>query len=146
MRIDLDNFDEWVSVRARVGRRHRITNLNRRQAAKNSWKLHRHGLSSSIKRWHKSPAGKQFHRNLSRFNKNKRGRSTTEALDYSLVYPMVCASINEHVSYLICQYEQFDLYNDVYDLLEVMSYIIDSPDIVEDIIDSQLLSSEDSGL
>ena len=68
---------EYTSVRPLQGtrRKKKITDIKKRQAAKLAWKRSRARRVMGIKKAHTSPRGRQLHRTLGRFNKNKRGRS-----------------------------------------------------------------------
>ncbi|MHA1866825.1 MAG: hypothetical protein ACTSXD_02025 [Candidatus Heimdallarchaeaceae archaeon] len=127
---------EWVSVRSRIGRSKRgPKDLKRSTAAKRAWKKHRSRMASAIKRWHESPSGKRFHRTLSRFNKNKRGRVTES--EFELMIPVVTLSLSEHMSWIMSQHN-FRLYEDVFSLQELIGYISDDPEILEDILEDVL--------
>jgi len=127
-------FDEWVveGVRSRVGRRKRVKNLKRSQASKRAWKLNGRNMKTSIGRFHKSPAGKRLHKNLGRFNKQQRGRNALNN-EYELLTPFITMSIAEHLSWLVSQ-SDYDLYEDVYIMQDLLSLILDCPDIVEDVL------------
>lgn len=146
MKFDLDMqsfkndeiFDQWESVRSRVGRRNRFPNLKRRQAAKRSWKVG--GQESkrrrALRRYNKGPAAKRLKRNLTRFNQNSRGRNQVSD-SYELLIPFFIMSMSEHISWIIGQSlreDNLDLYEEVYEIQDVMALIIDCPDIVEDLI------------
>lgn len=72
---------EYTSVRPLRGKskKKKITDIRKRQAAKLAWKRNRAKMVSAIQRAHKSPSGRQLHRTLGRFNKN-RSESLVEML------------------------------------------------------------------
>lgn len=126
-------FDEWVSVRSRIGRSKRTPkDIKRSTAAKLAWKKNRSKMVGAIKRWHDSPSGKRFHRTLGRFNVNKRGRVGESELE--LFVPVVTLSICEHMSWIMHQ-TNFRLYEDVYILQDLVGYISDDFEILEDILE-----------
>ena len=130
---DEQTFNEWISVRSRIGRSKRTPqSIKRKQAAKLAWKRGRHKMLSAIKRWHESPVGKRFHRTLGRFNKNKRGR--VRECDNQILAPMVTLSLSEHMSWLMHQ-ANYRLYEQVYYIQDVIGLISDDPDILEDILE-----------
>lgn len=59
----------------RVQHRKSTPDVRRSQAAKNSWKMTHGRRMKSIKRYHKSSAGRRFHTALGRFNSLRRGMS-----------------------------------------------------------------------
>lgn len=130
---DEEIFNEWISTRSRIGRTKRgPKDLKRSTAAKRAWKKHRSRMASAIKRWHDSPSGKRFHRTLGRFNKNKRGRVGES--EFELMVPVVTLSLSEHMSWIMSQHN-FRLYEDVYILQELIGYISDDFEILEDILE-----------
>lgn len=128
--LEYEIFDEWISLRSRIGRnkKRRIKDLVRSTAAKRAWKLYGAKLKGATARWHKSPPGMRFHRSLNRFNTEK-----SKAEDYELLAPLIIASLAEHMSWLIYQPE-YSLHEEVYDIVEILGYISEDNDIIEDIL------------
>jgi len=46
----------------------RAKDRSKQRSMKNSWRRNKHHIQKGIKKWHKSTAGKRFHRALGRFN------------------------------------------------------------------------------
>lgn len=130
IKLSESDINEWISFRSKAGRglRKAAKDVGRSQAAKRAWKLKRSTYMKSIKRFHKSTSGQKFHRNLGRFNSTRTVRE-----DYEIVAPLLVVSICEHLSWLIYQ-NDIQLYEEVYDILDVLNYITGDPDIVEDIM------------
>lgn len=164
--LSYESFAEWLNYKGRAGRlnimksgvlesdelselrvahkKSRLKDLNRSLSAKKSWKLNRRNHLEGIRRFHASPTGKRFHQALARFNTERRGRE-----DYELLAPLFATYLSEHMSWLIYQ-DNTKLHEEVYDMMEILSFIYDCPDILEDLfsddfmtIDGQPIAVED---
>jgi len=146
-----ESFKNWLEFKGKIGRVNRtkilesfesdlnelrvghhqshIKDVNRSSAAKRAWKLHRGSMKAGIERYHDSPTGRRFHRDLARFNQEGRGK----AEDYNLIAPLFTISLAEHISWLIHQ-DNFKLYEEVYELMDTLTLAIEDPDILKDVI------------
>jgi hypothetical protein len=76
----------------------------RSRAAKNAWKQNKDRYTKAIRKFHKSTAGKTFHRNLTRFNRRKGGSvSESDVLDLS-------KGLSSMLTHLLAEVQQYDLY------------------------------------
>jgi len=130
-------FEDWLNLRSRIGRvrRSRVSNVRRRQATKRAWQRGRSRYMKPIKRWHKSSSGRQFHRMLGRFNKNKRSQ-VNAGYDYEQLAPLVIQSLCEYMSDLLNSglLESYN-YPEVYDICELIGYIGQDCEIVKEILE-----------
>jgi hypothetical protein len=86
----LDLMDESLEIpeevsEAFIKRRKKLVfglkDFRRSQDAKASWRKNRYKILKGIKSWHKSTAGKRFHRNLGRFLSTRIFRPKNESFD-----------------------------------------------------------------
>lgn len=132
-----DVFESWINLRSRIGTgiRSRIPNVRRSQAAKRAWKMNRSHYEKSISHWHKSSQGRQFHRMLGRFNKNKRSR-INDSYNAEQLAPILMESLCKYMSELINSglLEAYN-YPEVYDICELIGYIGQDYNIIYEIIE-----------
>ncbi len=128
-------FEEWVGPRSRVGRRKKVPDKKRSQAAKRAWKVggNQSSRRRAVRRFMKSPPAKRLKRHLARFNRKGRGRNALSD-NFELIAPFVTIAIAEHISWIISQ-RDYAIYDEVFEMQEVMSLIIQSPDIFEEMLE-----------
>jgi hypothetical protein len=73
-----------------------LKDFRRSQNAKAMWRKHRYKILKGIKHWHKSTAGKRFHRNLGRFLATRIFRKKNESFDKYETLKAVC-SLRTHM-------------------------------------------------
>ena len=136
--FDESVFNEWMSVRSRVGRRkrRRITNVRRRQAAKRAWKMG--GRMSrrrrTMRRYHKSPPARRLRRYLNQL-RSRRNEGVLEVHEYELLLPYVVLSLSEHMSWLVSRDNDFECYEEVFEIIDIINEITECPELCEFLID-----------
>lgn len=117
---------------------HRIKDFRRSQAAKGSWRRNRNKYTKGIRRFHKSTAGKQFHRAMARFlvTRTFEGIDRNEAITDMSEILKALSSATTHI------FIELDYFHPISEEIDYQIFVEDSVNIL-DRIRRRIMSNED---
>jgi hypothetical protein len=166
---DLSEDAKLIKRRTHWQKKHR-RNISKSSAAKRAWKKNRHKYKRAMKKFHGSSAGKQFHRNLARFQKTRAHKEGVD-IDFTLNDTLiVCKGISSFLTNLVARVqnerdekitkdsiaeinENIQVYREVFELFHLLmlemfdAYFSEDMEVVSDVLevinDYYLLVNED---